>query len=86
MTEFFFRQTENFQPTPHGVYSVDAGEDEPVVRGQVPERRIEWLERTRRTNINERDFEDVGPEFAQLVRERARLLTGTANENADAGE
>jgi hypothetical protein len=46
---------------------------------------VQRFEGTRIADFDEGDFENLGTELAELGRERAGLMAGTADEDAEAG-
>src|SRR5436305_1038286 len=49
---------------------------------QIPQTRVERLERSRLANLNERDFDHRGSVLAQFSRKSASLLPRTPNQHA----
>jgi len=79
-----FGEMKFFQSIPDGIDSVHAGEDEPVVGGQILEGGIQRPVRARLADFYEGNLQDIGAEFPQARRQCARLVPRPADQNAKA--
>jgi hypothetical protein len=57
-----------------GVHTIDAGEDEPVVSFKLAKRCIERPVRTRRTDLDKGNLDDLAAQIAQRRGQSAGLL------------
>ena len=73
-------------PGGDGADGVGAGEEEPVIAGDIAEGAIERSEAARRLDFEQRHFDRFGAEGAEAGGEFAGLVRGAGNEDAAAGE
>ena len=65
---------------------VGAGEDEPIVGIECAQCLIEGAKILRRANLDDRDLNRLGAEFAQSITELAGLVLGARDEDALSGK
>ena len=82
--ERLFGEAQMGKSLPHGIHTVDAGEDQPVICAKLLECSIERLEGTRFADFDERDFQDIGAKLAQSSGKSAGLVTRAADQDANA--
>ena len=69
------------QPLPESFDSVDAGQDQPVVVGDISKCRVQRAVRSRLTDFDEGDFQNFRAEITQVGGECAGLVASTSDEN-----
>src|SRR5580704_11921622 len=74
------------QAIPYSFDSIDAGQNQPVVRGKILHGGVQRFVGTRRANLNEWNLDDLGAEFAEAGGKCVGLMAGTADQNAKTAE
>ena len=72
------------QPPPESFDSVDAGEDEPIIGGEILKCSVQLSVRARFAYFDERDFEHLRAEITQAGGESAGLVPSTTDDGAQA--